>query len=312
MIAVNYTRQSEREGSQLCEESMALDQTADSAEMLSIYKPEAWSPSSPVAIGDSDTDSVDSLFDESPHRQLHVFTRVAGRAAPPIPGLFVPDIRISAELANEVTQKCMEMYFDGRHGINQVMLFGRSTSEVEGDATLGAGLPPFLVSLLHKLRDLLQPALPQQIHALLFPGKSAPSRARQAILNLYNPGEGISPHVDLLKRFDDGILGISFGSGCVMSFEKVRSEGKSGSGSEHGDSARWDLYLPERSILVLSGEARYQWTHGIEGTLKDVVKSETKDGDHDTIRRGTRLSITYRWLLPGADIVGEPDQPPSE
>jgi len=158
--------------------------------------------------------------------------------------------------------------------------------------------------------------LPPHVHALLFVGKDNIPRARQAIINLYDPGEGISPHVDLLKRFDDGILGISFGSGCVMSFEKVVTEAKedTGLGAEHRDmdahKARnqWDLYLPERSILVLSEESRYRWTHAIEGRLSDVVENENDSSEWSTVMRRTRLSITYRWLLPGADIVGTPDQ----
>lgn len=47
------------------------------------------------------------------------------------------------------------------------------------------------------------------------------SGARQVILNQYLPGEGISPHVDLLGRYRDGISGISLGSGCVMRFKNV-------------------------------------------------------------------------------------------
>ena len=34
---------------------------------------------------------------------------------------------------------------------------------------------------------------------------------------------------------------------------------------------RWDLYLPERSIIVLSREARYDWSHGIDKKKRDYV-----------------------------------------
>ncbi|KAG1735030.1 hypothetical protein EDB19DRAFT_1896361 [Suillus lakei] len=204
------------------------------------------------------------------------------RNAPPIPGLFVPPIRLPLELANDIVQQCMSLYFDGRD-INQIMLFGRTTSEHEDD--MGSGLPMFLITLLHRLAELLRDHLPEKVHEMLFPPKDAPQRARQAILNLYHPGEGISPHVDLLKRFDDGIIGVSFGSGN-----------------------RLDLYLEERSILVLSEDARYDWTHGIDGKLKDFVSGGVDgQGEPEWIERGTRLSITFRWLLPGADIVGGPD-----
>ncbi|KAG2143630.1 hypothetical protein DEU56DRAFT_870476 [Suillus clintonianus] len=245
-------------------------------------------------------DAVDSLFDEP---------QIAMRTVPPIPGLFVPSIRLPLELANDIVQQCMSLYFDGR-GINQIMLFGRTSSE-HGE-NMGSGLPTFLITLLHRLADLLRDHLPEQVHGMLFPPKDAPQRARQAILNLYHPGEGISPHVDLLKRFDDGIIGVSFGSGCVMSFERVKSQEAMLFGEDGEDRPldrnRWDLYLEERSVLILSEDARYNWTHGIDGRPEDFVSGGIDgQGEPEWIERGTRLSITFRWLLPGADIVGGPD-----
>ena len=73
------------------------------------------------------------------------------------------------------------------------------------------------------------------------------------------------------------------------------------------DEQHWGLYLPERSIVVLSEEARFEWTHGIQGLTRDFVRDEHGRGG-EWIARGVRLSITFRWLLPGAEIVGEPDQ----
>jgi hypothetical protein len=251
----------------------------------------------------------------------------ASRFAPSIPGLFfAPEIRLPLELAEELMEQCMNAYFRKNTAVNQVMLFGRATITPPppppppppphaGDSELllpdtnprlsnsSSGLPPFLVSLLSTLEKMLLPVLPAHTHSLLFPPVTGPTRARQAILNLYNPGEGISPHVDLLHRFGDGIIGLSLGSGCVMRFRKERGEEVLGiEGLDNRD--HWDLYLPERTVLVLSGEARYGWTHGIEGRADDLVQGEEFAGDPTWIARGVRLSITFRWLLPGADIVG--------
>ncbi|EIW76245.1 hypothetical protein CONPUDRAFT_21331, partial [Coniophora puteana RWD-64-598 SS2] len=218
---------------------------------------------------------MDSLFDEP--RDLPV----ASRKAPPIPGLHLPSIRLPPELADNVLQQCMDSYFRDKD-VNQVMLFGRTTSETTG--SMGSGLPPFLISLLYALRDLLHPVVPHDLHTLLFPPPDVPSRARQAIINLYNSGEGITPHVDLLRRFDDGIMGVSLG--------------RKGSPDHYG------LFLPQDSLVILSGDARYKWTHGIKRDLEDLVESEDGQEAPEWVKRGTRLSITFRWLLPGADIVG--------
>jgi hypothetical protein len=204
----------------------------------------------------------------------------------------------------------MEKYFHDTN-VNQVMLFGRVLPSSAGD-NVQSGIPLFLTELLSTISELLVPELPARTHALLFPPPDAPIRARQAILNLYHPGEGITPHVDLLKRFGDGIVGISLGSGCVMSFNKEPSEeSRATSGVQVqkvcGEGAEdWELYLPERSIIVLTEEARYEWKHGIQGRRADFVRGE-HGREAEWIARGVRLSITFRWLLPGAE-VGEAGQ----
>lgn len=263
---------------------------------------------------ESEYSGTDSLFDE-PSIPAHP---VAIRTAPPIPGLFILPVFLSRELEDEIVAQCMRLYFEDRD-VNQIMLFGRTASSTESevedgnDESMGNGLPPFLISLLHHLSETLRPWIPDTVYDLLFPPKDTPPRARQAILNLYRPGEGITAHVDLLNRFDDGIIGISFRSGCVMAFqrlaqdeENLNAEGRHCDASDPDVRDRWDLYLPEGSILVLSKDARYRWTHGIPGRTHDLVQGEDS-ADACLMERGTRLSITFRWLLPGADIVGGPD-----
>ncbi|KAI9574386.1 hypothetical protein HD554DRAFT_2034503 [Boletus coccyginus] len=259
---------------------------------------------SPTSNSNSDSDSVDSLFDEPSTMSIPL----AMRSVPPIPGLFVPPVSIPTELATQIAHECMRLYFDGRD-VNQIMLFGRTTTamgeEEEGtDARMGKGLPSILIQLLHQLSALLHPWIPSDLHDHLFPSKGAPSRARQAILNLYHPGEGITPHVDLLNRFDDGIIGVSLCGSCVMSFEEAAARGSAESG---GEGKKWDLYLPERSVLVMSKDARYDWKHGIPGRTHDLVENEDEYHEPCLIKRGIRLSATFRWLLPGADIVGGPE-----
>jgi hypothetical protein len=155
--------------------------------------------------------ALDSLFDE-PTEPLNPAERIlqnresspkavslASRIVPPIPGLFAPSARLPPSLADKLMQTCMDKYF--RNGsVNQIMLFGRALP-LSADGGSQSGIPPFLMDLLSTISEMLLPELPARTHALLFPPPDAPIRARQAILNLYHPGEGISPHVDLLKRF---------------------------------------------------------------------------------------------------------------
>ena len=283
----------------------------------------------------------DSLFsfddDISEEGEIEDISLPANRTAPPIPGLyFEPSLLLLQELADSVSSYCLDTYFKSP-SVNQVMLFTRFSSPPTSAAQLsptmtdsdvmnsnlnaGVGLPNILLGLLETVSTLLKPTLPPQTFDLLFPAN--PTRARQAIINLYHPGEGITPHVDLLGRYGDGIIGVSFISSCVMRFDRAEPEPQSDNLKDK--RARWDLYLPERSIIVLSREARYDWTHGIDKKKRDYVSlstdqvasrpdtnsSETpsssihaSNSDGTWIDRGTRLSITFRWLLPGADVVG--------
>jgi hypothetical protein len=251
-------------------------------------------PHSLFSASDNDSlfDGLDDLGEDSLETGLSD-RFIAFKTAPAIPGLFFDSsLLIPQELADSVLAFCMQTYFLSPAD-NQVMLFGRF-SPCESSSKSTSGLPPILLSLLDKLSVLLQPVLPPETYSLLFP--SNPTGARQAIINLYKTGEGITPHVDLLKRYGDGIIGVSFSSGCVMRFDKV---------DPVPEDNRWDLFLPERSVIVLSKEARYGWTHGIDKKRRDLVSQSPSS--ESWIERGVRMSVTFRWLLPGADVVGDID-----
>ncbi|EIE27120.1 hypothetical protein COCSUDRAFT_55144 [Coccomyxa subellipsoidea C-169] len=98
----------------------------------------------------------------------------------------------------------------------------------------------------------------------------------QLTANAYESGDGICAHVDL-DRFEDGIAIVSLGSSAVMDFTR---------GSCHER-----LLLRPGDVLLLEGEARYKWKHGIAS-----VASEQYGGQH--IQRGRRISVTFRKLVP--------------
>jgi len=161
------------------------------------------------------------------------------------------------------------------NGKDQVMLFTRPPPHP-------SSLPPYLLELQDTVRTLLLPVLSRS------ESRTALDQplARQIILNLYPPGEGISPHIDLPNRYADGIIGVSLTGGTTMTFQN---------GEE-----RFDAYMPERTIYVMTGEARWKWSHGIVGRISDIV--ETKDGI-ETRLRSTRVSVTFRWLMEGAEVL---------
>ncbi|XP_042516217.1 alkylated DNA repair protein alkB homolog 8 [Macadamia integrifolia] len=118
----------------------------------------------------------------------------------------------------------------------------------------------------------------------------------QLIVNVYQPGEGICGHVDLM-RFDDGIAITSLESACVMHFTRVKTEDVEC--EERGDApiTKIPVYLNPGSLVLMWGEARYIWKHEINRKLGFQVWEEQE------ICQKKRTSITLRKLCPtGQDL----------
>ena len=100
----------------------------------------------------------------------------------------------------------------------------------------------------------------------------------QVIINEYQPGQGISAHIDCVPCFADTIASLSLGSSCVMDFTHSTTGEKS------------SLLLEPRSLLVLTGDARYIWQHAIA-----VRKTDRYNGQ--IIQRTRRISLTFRKVV---------------
>mgnify|MGYP001291000750 CR=1 FL=1 len=100
----------------------------------------------------------------------------------------------------------------------------------------------------------------------------------QAIVNEYEPGQGISAHVDCVPCFGETIASLTLGSGATMQFQSAGSDRKE------------ELYLQERSLIVLSEAARYEWAHAILARKSDKVEGFK-------IERKRRVSITFRNMI---------------
>ncbi len=98
----------------------------------------------------------------------------------------------------------------------------------------------------------------------------------QLIINEYEAGQGIAPHIDCEPCFEDTIVSISLGSAYVMDFI-----------SKHDKNIGYALLLSPCSMLVMQQEARYDWLHGIKPKKTDVYQG-------NKIQRARRVSLTFR------------------
>jgi alkylated DNA repair protein alkB family protein 8 len=110
----------------------------------------------------------------------------------------------------------------------------------------------------------------------------------QLTVNQYRPGDGIGSHVDTPSAFADGLLSLSLNSGITMEFLKVDDE-----------NVKKLVYLPPRSLVLMSGDARYKWEH--------MIVSRRTDMHNGTwIPRQLRLSLTYRTVVENDGITPLP------
>lgn len=98
----------------------------------------------------------------------------------------------------------------------------------------------------------------------------------QAIINEYEPGQGIAHHIDDQRWFDDTVWSLSLGSDCIMDFKK--------------DGKVTSLHLPQKTLLIMTGSARSEYTHGIVPRKTDIINNKRQ-------LRTTRVSITFRHTI---------------
>ncbi|WWD21452.1 hypothetical protein CI109_105937 [Kwoniella shandongensis] len=226
----------------------------------------------------SSSSSFDSLFSE--HDDATTPT-AAKRECPLVPGLWVFPSLLPDDIARETLHAVGEDDLFSGGNRDQVMLFEAPESTL---TSRPSSLPTYINSLIRVLEESLKCRIPIEAHRVVF----HQSLARQVILNLYPPGQGISPHVDLPNRYADGILGCSLIGGCVMRLTK-------------GEEVH-QVYMPPRTVYVFTGEARWEWKHGIEGKYDDLVE-RLAGGQAETLLRDLRVSVTFRWMKEGADLL---------
>jgi alkylated DNA repair dioxygenase AlkB len=103
----------------------------------------------------------------------------------------------------------------------------------------------------------------------------------QAIINEYEPGQGISAHVDCEPCFGPVVATLSLGSAVEMQFEHIRT------------GVRKPVHLGQRSLAVLTGETRSEWNHSISNRQSDPPLN----GRGQRVQRGRRVSITFRTVI---------------
>ena len=107
----------------------------------------------------------------------------------------------------------------------------------------------------------------------------------QCTVNDYpGAGVGIPAHVDDFNHFGPVIAVVSLAAAVVMTWTPPGAE----------PSAAVPVLLPQGSLAVFTGPARFEWTHAIHERAADVLMFDPAGCSGATIRRKPRCSITFR------------------
>lgn len=99
----------------------------------------------------------------------------------------------------------------------------------------------------------------------------------QCIINEYKPGQGIGAHVDCTPCFKETVCSLSLNSAAAMVFANCKRR----------DLGKLEFHLPRRSLVLMTGPARYEWTHQIPSRRSDPQSGA----------RRRRVSLTFRAVI---------------
>lgn len=86
----------------------------------------------------------------------------------------------------------------------------------------------------------------------------------QLLINKYEPGQGISAHIDNPKQFEDNIVCLSIGDSAIFDFSLT---------------SVIKVPIERRSLYIMSGDSRYKYKHAFK---------------HPKSKKNKRISLTFR------------------
>ncbi|KAG5501800.1 hypothetical protein JKF63_04069 [Porcisia hertigi] len=216
--------------------------------------------------------------------------RCTSRAVPEVPGLFLVEDFVTAEEEKTIWEELyagrpqLQLEYLSRRRVahfNRRFWYGVNTLTDEG--VMVNQRPSFYAWMRARLQnDTAAGGVRIDGDYPLHPGDY---ECDQLTVNYYDYSEmgacGIAAHVDAHGAFDDTVLIVSLGSYTVMEFSRWDCPA--------GVAAPVGVYLAPRSLAVMTGEARYGWTHCIAEKRTDTLSELLP-----SFSRGNRISLTWR------------------
>ena len=130
-----------------------------------------------------------------------------------------------------------------------------------------------------------------KVHQLGIFGDENTTKPNHVLINEYEPGQGISPHLDG-SLFYPTIATISLGSHTVLNFYQPLSKQEMSNSccSSLEDRLKFKIYIPRRSLILIQDQMFHHYLHGIEGNLLRGI-------DNKTVRRFKRKQNNLKLQL---------------
>lgn len=146
------------------------------------------------------------------------------------------------------------------------------------ETELDRNLSPTSMKAIERLRCLIED--------VSFSGISTVSWLPSHAIHLHKDGK-LSAHVDSVKFSGKVVCGLSLLSDSIMRLKPHNDLDR----VSNTDSEFIDLYLPQRSLYILSGKGRYKFTHEI---LQSGAKFRLGTDKCIEITRDDRMSVIFR------------------
>ncbi|GET89401.1 hypothetical protein, conserved [Leishmania tarentolae] len=252
-------------------------------------------PNRTCAAAENERGTADRFASTRPSHSLPKGAPLRGRvctsrAVTDVPGLFLVEDFVTADEEESIWRELC----DGRSQLqlehlsrrrvahfNRRFLYGVNALTAEGDVTNAR--PSFYAWMRARLQN---DTAAGDVHIDGdYPFRPGDYECDQLTVNYYDYSElgacGIAAHVDAHSAFDDAVFIVSLGSYTVMEFSRWDTPAEV--------AAPVGVYLAPRSLAVMTGEARYGWTHCIAEKRTDTVSELLP-----TLSRGDRVSLTWR------------------
>jgi alkylated DNA repair dioxygenase AlkB len=193
-----------------------------------------------------------------------------------VPGLYyIPNV-IESSYAQQIIEKLDENDMQKWEQVTQhansrlIQHFGYLYNYTSHDTSKkGNSLPDIIKPLRPVLKQICY-----DLNLLIQP--SPDYKFNQCIVNNYLPGQGIGKHTDV-KAYGKIIGCYSLNGGATMKFTNAKL------------CSSYFVYPEPNSLYIMSGDARYKWTHEMPARKSDTF-NDVK------FARKRRISVTFRHV----------------